>query len=218
VRDNRKKAKANDTVGLPHDERAVAAFITTYTPLLRAQGLASGVDRSEVDTVVLGFLDEIVLALMDGRPSPHDIGGYLTVSFKRHVARLDTVRKREQSRAADIAIELSEASHQDCSLAIRNLCTLAAKRLSQADKQLAGFMGFHAAPRDVARWLGISHSAAKVRMHRARERIRAAMLAVLPTLSSADRRKIEMILERGRAQATLGENHPSSQEEYEEDQ
>lgn len=69
-------------------------------------------------------------------------------------------------------------------------------RVSAEEWQLLTWLGDYAPQRDIGRWLGISHGAVRVRVHRLRERLRACAREFGDTLPPDERRELDRFFRR----------------------
>lgn len=163
------------------------------------QSRALGVDISMRRTVVTTFLDDMVMELIGARTLPRRLTPYVTVAFRHYVARDD---KRGQKRGEEVELEQADkgaiqvTNSGNPSDALRLVCDLAVSGLSAAETELTAYLIERVPARQVAEWLGIEHSAAKVRLHRLRAKLRAIVSIELGKLSAGQRAEVSRVLAR----------------------
>lgn len=179
--------------------RAIRDFFERYYPLLVHQARSLGVDVSARRTVVTTFLDDIVLELIGSRTTPKRLTPYVTVAFRHYVARDD---RRSERRGSEVDLELADnaagtfTSSEKPSEALRTLCDMACAGLTDAELELTTYLVERVPARQVAQWLGIEHSAAKVRLHRLKLKLRTIVGKELVKLPPQKRAEVERVIAR----------------------
>ena len=182
------------------DERSLSAFFRVYQPILRKQARLLRVDRGgDIDTFITEFLDTMAIELMNKRALPANLSAYVASAFRHHAVRADRAKKTRRNFERENRDELTHTiggPGLDPPRAILELCSLALAELNDNELQLISYIGNHVPTREIASWLNIERSAAKVRVHRLKKKLRSMMPELAGSLSSADRRQVEMILGR----------------------
>lgn len=197
---------------------AIAKFITRMIPLLLDAARSAGIDASERHTLVLEFLDDIVLQLARS-PAPNSPAGFVITAFRRRLsdrARADATRLRHDSdRCTAIGGEqtvaetcsdytrrsvdgpaASDASPDPVRRVIADFLEQITAGCSDDDRRLLRYVSERASLHDAAGWLGISYDAVKQRLVRLRSRLRATALERIATLDADDRVIIVRLLVR----------------------
>ena len=189
------------------------------TPLLLDATRRERIAQSERETLVLEFLDDIVLQLMHG-PLPASPAGFATTAFRHRLsdlARADAARHRRDvddceavggeptvaAACSDFTRRAVHAPDADDRLVdgpvrgvVREFLTQLTADCTDDDRDLLIAVSNRVPLRECADWLGISHDAAKQRVARLRTRLRARALAQLVTLAPSDRAIVVRLLVR----------------------
>lgn len=218
----RRRSNADDLALLGAIRRgetgAIATFITRMIPLLLDAARRVGIDAAERHTLVLEFLDDIVIQLAEN-PAPDSPAGFIITAFRRRLsdrARADATRMRHDTdRCTAIGGEQTVA--ETCSEytrrsvngpdgrdatddSVRRVIAAFLEQLtagcSDDDRRLLRYVSERASLHDAAAWLGISYDAAKQRITRLRSRLRRAALERIATLDANDRVIIVRLLVR----------------------
>ncbi len=175
-----------------------------------------GIDGDERDEMVTTLLDDVVLHLMEHRLAPRDLARYLVGAFRnrarrrhRDAGRRDAVRSglsREIGSAQQrvVAECISEytlgAGRVDEGLArnavLRGLTEWVAGELSADEMKMMVGIGRHMPLREIADQLRITYGAARVRVHRLRERFRRIATDYVATLEPEDKKEIARFFRR----------------------
>lgn len=201
------------------DAAAIAKFIDRMTPVLLDATRREGIAQSERETLVLEFLDDIVLQLMHG-PLPASPAGFATTAFRHRLsdfARADAARRRrdiddceavggepsvaaacsDYTRRAVHAPDLDEPSGDESVRAVvREFLAQLTADCTEDDRDLLIAVSNRIPLRQCADWMGITYDAAKQRIARLRARLRAGALAQLVTLTPHDRVIVVRLLVR----------------------
>ena len=201
------------------EEVAISELFLLYAPLLRDQARRMGVDPEERDEVVTTLLDDVVLHLMDNALAPKHLARYLVASLRNRARRLHRdARRRRATRdsaygefgstherivaechseyALRASIPSDSANEAPLRSAIAQLAKQSARDLSSDEMIMMVGVGRHVPVRDMAEQLGITYGAARVRLHRLRERFAKLAAQYTMTLKSDEKREIERFFRR----------------------
>ena len=198
------------------EEPAIREFFLLYAPLLRDQARRMGVDGDERDDMVTTLLDDVVLHLMEHRLAPRDMARYLVSALRNRARRRHRDSKRRDSTRSAAYSEVGNAQQQivaecvseytlDASGAqespatrtvIAGLSQYVAAELSPDEMRMMIGIGRHMPLREIAEQLGISYGAARVRVHRLRERFHRIASRYASTLKSEERSEIARFFRR----------------------
>jgi RNA polymerase sigma factor (sigma-70 family) len=204
---------------------ALREFYLRFEPLLARYAARAGVlsDRWEEDAH--DVLGAVVLSLVERgtrareRESVRDIHGYIQRAFRNHfldARRAIARRERRDARATSSAEETGErmalASCSEGSVrassgaasgdavgpspAIARLAAVLDAELSPDERQMLTWVSNAVPMREIARWLGIGYSAAKVRLSRTRSRLRERALRHVNECTGAEREELIELLRR----------------------
>ena len=201
------------------DASAIAQFIERMTPLLVDAARRAGIAGADRETLVVEFLDDIVLQLMHG-PLPASPAGFATTAFRHRLsdlARADAARHRrdvddcvavggeptvaaacsDYTRRVVHAPDADDDSADACMrVVVREFLVRLTSDCTDDDRDLLIAVSNRIPLRDCAAWLGISHAATRQRIARLRTRLRVGALAQLATLAPHDRAIVARLLVR----------------------
>lgn len=201
------------------DEAAIRELFLLYSPLLRDQARRMGVESSQCDEVVTTLLDDVVVHLMEYQLSPRHLSRYLVASLRnrarnrhRDSSRRDATREsayRELGRSGQRVVAESHSAYglrasmpfyndegHVLRAPIAGLAAKSAKLLTRDEMVMLVCVGRHVPLREIGAQLGISYAAARVRLHRLRERFRKLAIDYLATLRPDERRELERFFRR----------------------
>ena len=201
------------------EEAAIRELFLLYAPLLRDQARRMGVDAEDRDEIVMTLLDDVVLHLIENALAPRHLARYLVASLRNRARRhhRDADRRRAIHEAAYTELEhASERVVAEChsqyglraslspgagvSTPLRSAIAKLAKKSSQdlthEENTLIVGVGHHVPLRVTADQLGITYGAARVRLHRLRERFTKLAAQYLVTLKPDEKREIERFFRR----------------------
>jgi RNA polymerase sigma factor (sigma-70 family) len=207
------------------DEAAIKEFFLLYVPLLRDQARRMSIGPDERGELVTTLLDDVVLHLMEHQIAPRHLSRYLVASLRnraRNWHRDSHRRNAAHERAyaepgtskekivaechSEYAIRSSGRALLDSLHSARTPIASLAERLGQAltrdETVLIIWVGRHAPLREVAAQLGITYSAARVRLYRLRERLRKLAIDHLRTLKLDERQQLERFFRRAEVSLT----------------
>jgi hypothetical protein len=201
------------------DAAALRALFFFYAPLLRDQARRFDVSASERAELVTTVLDDFVLHMQDATEAPHDVARYLVAAVRNRIRnrhrdreRIHTLGERAyttidgttQRVVAECHSEYgmrtampgSTEEHDALQSAVAKLAEWSAVSLRADELALMVGVSRHVPVRDLAAQLGISYAAARVRVHRLRDRFRKLVQQHVTTLDPAERREVERFLRR----------------------
>jgi DNA-directed RNA polymerase specialized sigma24 family protein len=201
------------------EEGAIRELFLLYAPLLRDQARLMGIDPGHRHEVVTTLLDDIVLHLMENALAPRHLARYLVAALRNRARNYhrETHRRRstQEDAYADVGsvrqrivaeshssygIRASLSGDDDGTLQLRSgIAKLAQKSASELNAEEMTMMvavGRHVPLRDIAEQLGISYGAARVRLHRLRERFRKLASQFMMTLRPEEKREVERFFRR----------------------
>lgn len=201
------------------EETAIRELFLLYVPLLRDQARRMGIDSDDRDEVVTTLLDDVVLHLMDSELAPRHLARYLVAALrnrarKRHrdSARRNVVHNNAYAHLGSAGERIVAECHSAYGLrsssptgaheflhansAIAKLAEKSAQELSNDEMIMMVGIGRHLPLRDLAEQLGITYAAARVRLHRLRQRFRKLAIQYMVTLKADERREIERFFRR----------------------
>jgi RNA polymerase sigma factor (sigma-70 family) len=198
------------------DPAAIREFFLLYAPLLRDQARRMGVDGDERDEMVTTLLDDVVLHLMERRLAPRDLARYLVGAFRnrarrrhRDSGRRDAVRSvaseeignGQQRVVAECVSEYTLAASGSVATVaenavLRGLAEWVGRELNADEMKMMIGIGRHMPLREIADQLRITYGAARVRVHRLRERFRRIACDYVVTLKPEDRKEIARFFRR----------------------
>lgn len=199
------------------EPEALRAFTRLVTPILLDQARVLGVDRSDRETVVMAFIDDMLLKLTHtSHMPPRSLLTFVGTSFRNHVAdarRADSVRDRRDEAQCDLvggqrvvtatcsafalraALGPDEASIQTA-IPAAALINLLMRGCTQEQRSLLIWSSQRVPMREIAVWLGISYAAARQRIGRLRAQLARESVRQLPNLDAADRVVMTRLLRR----------------------
>jgi len=213
------------------DEPAIREFFLLYAPLLRDQARRMGVDGDERDDMVTTLLDDVVLHLMEQRLAPKDLARYLIAAFRNRARRRHRDSARRETRETAACSELG-VGHQaviaecisDYTLAVTNngethsgrsaisgLARCVSGQLAAEEMTMMIGIGRHMPLREIAAQIGISYGAARVRVHRLRERFRGVASSYVATLEPEQKKELSRFFRRAELELPPAPVHQSAQ-------
>ncbi|MFL5639170.1 MAG: RNA polymerase sigma factor [Gemmatimonadaceae bacterium] len=201
------------------EEPAIRELFLLYAPLLRDQARRMGVEPDERDEVVTTLLDDVVLHLMRNELAPRHLARYLVASLRNRARKRYRDLARHRATHDSAYMQLGSADerivaecHSEYGLrasfpmdprrslllnsAIAKLAEKSANELTRDEMVMIVGLGRHLPLRDLAEQLGITYVAARVRLHRLRERFRKLAIQYIVTLKPDEKREIERFFRR----------------------
>jgi RNA polymerase sigma factor (sigma-70 family) len=201
------------------EERAIRELFLLYAPLLRDQARRMGIDSDQRDEMVTTLLDDVVVHLVERQTAPRHLSKYLVAALRnrarnghRDSKRRFATRERachEMARSGERVVAESHSayglsasepgdSEGACTAraSIARLWERCAGSLSADEITMLIRVGRHVPLREVADQLGVSYGAARVRLHRLRERIHREAIVHISTLKPEERVELERFFRR----------------------
>jgi DNA-directed RNA polymerase specialized sigma24 family protein len=201
------------------DEHALRQLFVFYGPVLRDEARRMGLGPGDRREMVTTVLDDVVMRLQASSAVPADFIQYLVTALRNRV-RTGLRQSRRSAARSEEAFSMAGSSGQrvvaECHsayglrasepadaediqslrLGIRKLAEFSAQALSTVDASLMVGLGRLMPLRELAAREGISYGAARVRVHRLRERFRKLAVQHLSTLEPAEREELEQFFRR----------------------
>ena len=207
------------------DFEALRELYARFEPLLARFAARAGLAFDSWEEAAHDVLSDVVLALIadgarprTGVPSVH---AYVIRAFRN---RMLDVRRAAERRAAHerdasardrgepiVLAGCSEAAIRESagvgaegaepSAAIARLASVLDSALSVEERQMLTWVSNAVPMREIAQWLGVGYSAAKVRLSRLRSRLRERALRHVNECSGAERQALVAFLRRGAGDA-----------------
>lgn len=208
---------------------ALRALFTFYAPLLRDQAKLMSVPVGDRESLVTTVLDDFVLRTLDAELVPRELARYLVGAVrnearKRHrtFSRAVAVGERAYTTLEASGQQLVAECHSEYGIrstnapdggdracldrAIQKLAEWSALTLREDELTLMIGVSRHMPLRDLAIQTGMTYGAARVRIHRLRERFRKLVLQHVTSLEAEERQAVERFLRRaGLSLATRAE-------------
>lgn len=198
---------------------ALRQLFLFYSPLLSDHARQLRVPSDERDELVATVLDDVVMQLRDSELVPRDLASYLVGSLRNSVrkSKRTEIRREKRHEAAytqmthsgerivaecHSAYSVREASGKDSGdvaemgNTIGRLAATAMAALNEVDKQLTVGLSRNIPLRDLAKHAGISYGAARVRVHRLRERLLPLSATFRETLHPSEQRQMDRFFRR----------------------
>jgi RNA polymerase sigma factor (sigma-70 family) len=209
------------------DEAAIRELFLLYAPLLRDQARRMGIDAGQRDEVVTTLLDDVVVHLMECQLAPRHLSRYLVGSLRnrarnrhRDLSRRERTRERGYDEVGASGQRVVAESHSAYALRasapidanearslrapIAGLAARSAQLLSREEMVMLVCVSRHVPLREIAGQLGISYVAARVRLHRLRERFRKMAIEHVSSLKTDERRELERFFRRAEVSLSRG--------------
>ena len=199
---------------------ALREFYARFEPLLARYAARAGVSMESWEDDAHDVLCDVVLSLISDdkgararpRDDVRDIHSYIQRAFRNRMldARRSAARREQRDAHAtssdlatservvlatcsESAVRASSGDDHDAqplSPAIARLATVLGRELSASERQMLTWVGNAVPMRDVATWLEINYSAAKVRLSRTRSRLRVRALRHVNECTGAEREEL----------------------------
>jgi hypothetical protein len=201
------------------DSRALRALFTFYAPLLRDQARQMGVPMGDRDALVTTVLDDFVLHVLAAELVPRELARYLVGAIRNESRQRH--RGLERARAtgerayttletsgqqlvaechSEYGVRTAQAPDAESSARLHGAIVKLAEwsALALREDELALMIGVsrHVPLRDLAAQAGVTYGAARVRVHRLRERFRKLVLQHVTSLEAEERHEVERFLRR----------------------
>ena len=204
---------------------ALREFYLRFEPLLARYAARAGVATESWEEDAHDVLGAVVLSLVErssrarAQESVRDIHAYIQRAFRNHflsarraIARREQRDVRATSRAEETGECVALASCSESSVrasggdmaarsrapsaAIARLAATLDADLSPDERQMLTWVSNAVPMREIARWLGIGYSAAKVRLSRTRGRLRERALRHVNECTGAEREELIELFRR----------------------
>jgi DNA-directed RNA polymerase specialized sigma24 family protein len=201
------------------DPAAFREFVARFRPLLRATARRLDAPLVPGDDLVEELLGDAALALTAaGARTPRSLAAYLVASLRHRFLNAERERRRRQASAerawgtAEGSEGVVESTYGEATLrasrgaagadaapgggALGRLAEALLAPLGETERALLVWASHDVPHREIARWLGITHAAARKRVERLRERLRADAVRYAAGASAADRAVLERFFRR----------------------
>lgn len=201
------------------DESAIRELFILYAPLLRDQARRMGIEADRRDELVTTLLDDVVIHLMENQIAPRHLARYLVASLRnrarnrhRDSNRRHATQDRAYAKLGGAGQRVVAECHSVYGLRasdpldnyavhpaqgpIARLAEESRRRLSPEEMTMLVCVGRHVPLREIADQLGISYGAARVRLHRLRERFRNIAIEYVASLKVNERHELERFFRR----------------------
>lgn len=198
---------------------ALRQLFLFYSPILLEQARMLRVPGDERHALVVTVLDDLVMQLQDSRLVPRDLACYLVGSLRNSVRKSRRTAMRQENREQSAYTELPRTGervvaecHSQYSLrvtganegsdvgemgvALSALASAATAALNETETRLMVGLSRHIPLRDLADQSGITYGAARVRVHRLRERLVAVAFTLRQTLPPDGQRELDRFFRR----------------------
>jgi RNA polymerase sigma factor (sigma-70 family) len=158
---------------------AFEEFFERFAPVLRNEAARLRIQPALREEAVVECLEETAMSLIrPGATAPDTLAGYLVVSLRRkNLNRLRAEKRREQ-RDRGLAGELAMPCAIESDPGPSELGARLLNLLTDDERALVTWMSEQVPLREVARWLGVSHAAARQRVTRLRTKLRRILVTL----------------------------------------
>ena len=194
-----------------------------------------GIDGDERDEMVTTLLDDVVLHLMEHRLAPRDLARYVITAFRNRARRRHRDCGRRDAVRSGAAEEIGSAQERvvaECiseytldssgvgepasrNPVLHGLAECVAGELTADEMKMMIGIGRHMPLREIADQLRITYGAARVRVHRLRERFRRIATEYVATLKPEDKKEIARFFRRAEFELAPA-THQSAQQKLRE--
>lgn len=201
------------------DSAAVRSYYLMFAPLLRHQARRMSVSDDERSDLVTTVLSDVLLHVQETDLPPRGLARYLVGSLRNRARNAHRDRERRSAREAraysypgDGAQRIVAECHSEYGIrsaigteadsasglgaAIEKLAAFSAQALGPDDSAMMVGLSHHVPLRDLAVQMGISYGAARVRVHRLRERFLKLARQHVASLEPMERREMERFFRR----------------------
>ena len=192
---------------------ALQLFFDWYSPLLRDQARKIGVPEGERAELVTTVLDDVAMYLLECEEPPRELARYLvgalrnrarsrhrdsqrhTITEERAYADMGDGRERVVAEShSEYGLRTTRPMHDQDGAALRagvaRLAARSAQLLTEGELTLLIGVSNHVPMRELAAQAGIAYGAARVRLHRLRERFRKIAIQHVATLEPEEQREM----------------------------
>jgi DNA-directed RNA polymerase specialized sigma24 family protein len=198
------------------DRTALRMAYIWYMPLLRDQARKLGVAADECDELSATVLGDVLLHLQRTHVPPRDFVRYLVGALRNRARNAHRDRRRvaqtQEHAYSDVGAareRIVAECHSEYGLrsssgvdelplrsAIQKLAVKSAQMLTDIELALMVGLSHHVPLRELAEQAGISYGAARVRVHRLRERFHKLALQHVASLHGEERAELERFFRR----------------------
>ena len=221
------------------DAAAIRELFLLYAPLLRDQARRMSIGPDERDEFVTTLLDDVVLHFMEHRIAPRHLSKYLVASLRNRArnwhrdSRRRTITRERAYDEPSTSIErivaechseygIKASGRVESGVPVRSRASVAAlaekcaRDLTRDEMVMIVRVGRHVPLREIADQIGITYGAARVRLHRLRERLRELAIEHVRASKPAERLELERFFRR--AEVSLVHKIAAKTEEKSNDQ
>jgi RNA polymerase sigma factor (sigma-70 family) len=195
------------------DFEALREFYARFEPLLARYAARAGLAFGSWEDDAHDVLCDVVLALLAGdarmRGDLRSVHAYVIRAFRNRMLDAHRASERRDARESDERMVLESCSEyavrqsagplsdaHEPSTAIARLATVLDAALAVEERQMLIWVSNAVPMREIAQWLGIGYSAAKVRLSRLRSRLRERALRHVNECAGAEREELVDFLRR----------------------
>ena len=214
------------------DETACREFFLRFRLVLAREARRLGVQPALREEMVDDCLGDAALELMEADATlPLSLEAHLLGALRHRVWNARRARRRRERRE-DLAVDDAPGTGErvvpaTCSQdaldacagkgadrpavapTIERLAAVLDTKLTEEERTLVRWLGEWVPQTTIATWLGVSFGAARVRVHRLRQRLRIVALKYAAGLNATERRELDRFLER-RTATSLREDTPQT--------
>ena len=203
------------------ESRAFQEFLRRFGPLLLEHARRIGIAAAEQEGYVVEVLSDAAIgfAAATARP-PRSLAAYLVTALRHRVLNAERGRARRERLArsassvdrdaervvtptcSEHAIRSSRGPDWDspsAPIALERLAAALESQLDESERLVLVWISHGVPQREIARWLGISYTAAAQRIWRLRERLRRAALEHAEQVGAEEQRELDQFLRRAGA-------------------
>jgi DNA-directed RNA polymerase specialized sigma24 family protein len=203
------------------DRVALRDAYICYMPLLRDRARRLNVPPDECDELAGTVLADVLIHLQETDVPPRDLVRYLVGSLRNRIRNGLRDRRRamdtrelayavpdragqrivaechsEYALRASSGLEIADGAADSLHSAIRKLAAWSAKSLTDVEATLMIGLSHHVPLRELAEQSGVSYGAARVRVHRLRERFHKLARQHVASLGDDERRELQRFFRR----------------------
>jgi DNA-directed RNA polymerase specialized sigma24 family protein len=203
---------------------ALREFFSRFRALMKREARKLSIQHALRDEVVEDCLADVAMYLINSESeAPASLPAYLLGALHNRTLNIRRTTQRSEKRDS-AALEDAHGMGEHAVLAVCSRATVDAsagpdaevaslapglERLADAldgalkedERQLLVWLGDWVPQTTIAKWMGMSFGATRVRIHRLRERLRAVALEHASTVGADERREIDRFLERSSARS-----------------
>jgi hypothetical protein len=204
------------------DAAALEEYLRRFAPALRVLARSYRVPAGDRDAMVTEVLDDTAWALLrDERPVPRSLAAYVATAFVHGLGRARRTSLRAEGHRSAAAGEVPSSGERvvltassehtvrasagpawephALAPALARLVARMEHGLGEQERMLLLWTANDVSLRQIAEWLGIDRSAAKLRVWRLRRRLHKASLAYAESVEPAERAALDRFFRRAAA-------------------